>query len=179
MSCQAPPLLSTGIKIDAIDDSSCVWYSRCSNEVSAEVPINAINCSILPSTSELIPGNCHLWGSDGPHQQMLFIYLLRITANTMTLHYINDSYSSWHNPSMSRPQLCTASNNLNIAKVINESCPMSGDTPLRQSLVVLPDSVCCSNINISVNFSMRRMEIHFLNSFIEIPVDFLNCAGRS
>ena len=183
MSCQAPPVLSsqpTGDKVYLLDIPPCVQYSRCSNDLAAEVPINAINCSIPESTSETIPGNCHLWGSDGPHQQMLlnFAYLLIITSNTMTLHYFNDSSSSQQHPSITRQQLCTANNNLDIGKAISGSCSMGHESPLS---VVLPieDSVCCSNVNISVNFSEKTMEIYFLQGFIGIPVDYLNCTGKS
>ena len=110
-------------------------------------------------------------GSDGPHQQMLLVYLLRITSNTMALHYFNDSSSSQQNPS--RQQLCTA-NEFDIVKVISESC-------LNRPHVELPieDSECCSNVNISVNFSERWMEIHFLRGFIGIPVYYLSCTSKS
>ena len=112
-------------------------------------------------------------GSDGPHQQMLLVYLLRITSNTMTLHYLNDSSSSQQNPSITRQQLCIASK-FDIVKVISESCP-------NRPPVVLPieDSECCNNVNISINFSERWMEIHFLRGFIGIPVDYLSCTSKS
>ena len=173
MSCQAPPVLSsqpTGDKVYLLDNSSCVRYSRCSNDLAAEVPINAINCSIPESTSG---SNCHLWGSDGPHQQMLFVYLLRITSNTMTLHYFNDSSSSQQNPSITRQQVYTANNNLDIAKVLSESC--------MSQPAVLPNqgSVCCTNFNISISFNDGRMEVHFLHGIIEILVDYLNCTSKS
>ena len=166
-SCQAPGQ-QTGNKTESIVHPSCVWHNHCSNDM---VPTNAINCSIPISISEPIPGNCHLWGSDGPHQQMLLVYLLRITSNTMALHYFNDSSSSQQNPS--RQQLCTA-NKFDIVKVISESCPNCPP-------VVLPieDSECCSNVNISVNFSERWMEIHFLCGFIGIPVYYLSCTSKS
>ena len=182
MSCQAPPVLSsqpTGDEVYPLDIPPCVWYSRCSNDMAAEAPINAINCSIPEFTSRSIPRNCHLWGSDGPHELMLFVYLLRITSNTMTLHYFNDSSSSQQYPSITRQQLCTANNNFDIGKAINGSCSIGHESPLPVVLPIIEDSVCCSNVNISVNFSERWMEIHFLHGFIGIPVDYLSCTSKS
>ena len=96
---------------------------------------------------------------------MLFVYLLRITPETLTLHYFNDSNSS--QMYSSRHQLCTANNNLEIIEVITENCMQ--DSP--------EDSVCCSDI--SINFKEGRMEVHFLRDFIEIPVDYLDCTSKS
>ena len=168
ISCQAPLVLSsqpTGDKLYPLDNSSCVRYRHCSNDLAAEVPINAINCSIPESTSG---SHCHLWGSDGPHQQMLFVYLLRITSNTMTMHYLNDSSSSQQKPSITRQQLCTANNNLDIARMISKSYMSQNQ-----------DSVCCTNFYISISFNGGRMRVHFLHSIIEILVDHLNCTSKS
>ena len=164
--CQAPPVLLPHPTGDKIIHPDCVWYSGCSNDLATGVPINAINCSIPDST---VSGNCHLWGSDGPHQQMLLVYLLRITSNTMTLHYFNDSSSSQQKPSITKQQLCTANNNFDIAKMINESCMSEEILP---GVIPNQDSVCCTNFNISIDFNDGRMEIHSLNGFIEIPVDY-------
>ena len=172
ISYQAPLVLSsqpTGDKVYPLDNSSCVRYRHCSNGLAAEVPINAINCNIPESTSG---SNCHLWESDGPHQQMLFVYLLRITSNTMTMHYLNDSSSSQQNPSITRQQLCTANNNLDIAKMISESC-------MSQEVLPNQDSVCCADFYISISFNGGRMEVHFLHGIIEILVDHLNCTSKS
>ena len=179
MSCQAPPLLSSQSPEDKVEQFAdyppCVQYNRCSNEPGAELPTNAINCSIPDPTSRSIPGNCYLWGSDGPHQQMLFIYLLQITPHNLTLHYFSDSYNS-QQYSQSKQQLCTPNNNLDIAKEINESCIEQETPPM---VLQNEDSVCCNDINISIDFSMRRMEIYFSNGFIDIPVDYLNCTRKS
>ena len=181
MSCQAPPLLSSQSPEDKVeqfaDHPPCVWYNRCSNEPGAELPTNAINCSIPDPTSRSIPGNCYLWGSDGPHQQMLFIYLLQITPHNLTLHYFNDSYSS-QQYLQSRQQLCTPNNNLDIAKEINQSCIEQETPPM---VLQNEDLVCCNDINISIDFSKRRMEVYFSNAygFINIPVDYLNCTRKS
>ena len=106
----------------------------------------------------------HLWGSDGFHEQMLFIYLLRITPETLTLHYINDSYSSQMNSS--RHQLCAINNNSEIIEVLT-SCIQN-----------YPEDSCCSNFNASINFNEGMMEVHFLYGFIEIPVDYLDCTSK-
>ena len=106
-------------QVNLLDDLICTQYNRCSNELVAEVPTNAINCSI-PFTNEPIPRNCHLEGSDNTDQQIQLIYLLRITADTLILHYFNDTYGSQH-PSDSQ-HLCAANNVDNIAKVISEIC---------------------------------------------------------
>ena len=105
---------------------------------------------------------------------MLFIFLLRINANSMTLHYFNNSQNSQQYPS--RQHLCTAGNNLDIVAAINESCRNQEIPP-----EVLPNEevACCRNVNISIGFYERMMEIHFYNSIIELLVDYLNCARKS
>ena len=144
----------------------------CSNDLEAGVAINSMNCRIPESLRAPISGNCHLWGSDGSCEQMLFIYLLRIgsTPENVTLHYFYGSqmYSSRH-------QLCAANNNFEmVKKVITENC-------MQNSPEILPnmDSLCCSDINVSINFNEGNMEVHFLHGFIEIPVDYLDCTSKS
>ena len=155
----------------------CEWYNLCSNELAAEVTTNYTNCSSPEFVSRSIPGNCHVWGSDGSHQQMLFIYLLKITPENLILYYFNDSYGSQQYP-LPRQQLCTPSSNLDIRMVINGSCVSRESIP-----TVLPnvDSQCCSdsNVNISFNGSEGTMKITFLHGSIEIPVDYLDCTRKS
>ena len=178
MLCQVPPLLSSQSpenKVEQLVHSNCVWYNRCSNEPGVELPTNAVNCSIPEPTSRTISGNCYLWGSDGPHQQMLFIYLLQITPHNLTLHYFNESYGS-QQYSQSKQQLCTPNNNLDIAMEINQSCIEQETPPM---VLQNEDLVCCNDINISIDFNMRRMEVYFSNGFIDISVDYLNCTCKS
>ena len=166
-SCMTPPLSSQ--KDDEALHPNCEWRNLCSNVPAAGVAISTMECSIAQFTTNLISENCHLWGSDGSHEQMLFIYLLKITPNNLILHYFNDSYFSQQYSL--RQQLCAVSNN--FEKQINESCA-------HNSAEILPnrDSVCCysSNGNISINFNM---EVHFLRGYIEIPVDYLDCTSKS
>ena len=130
--------------------------------------MNTIGCSVPQSFTSFIREHCHLWGSDGSRQQMLFIYLLRITPETLTLHYFNDSYSSQMNSS--RYQLCAANNNLEIVEMI---------TDLEDCMQNYPeDSGCCNDFNISINFNEGKMEVHFPHGFIEIPVGYLDCTSK-
>ena len=110
-SCLAPPLSSQGDNEPLHLNRE--WRNLCSNDPAAGVVISTMECSIANPISE----NCHLWGSDGSQKQMLFIYLLRITSETLTLHYFNDSNSSQMNSS--RYQLCAANNNLEIIEMDN------------------------------------------------------------
>ena len=95
---------------------------------------------------------------------MLFVYLLRITPDTLTLHYFNDSITNSSQMNSYRHQLCAANNNLEIVEMITENC-------------IPEDSVCCSDYNI--NFTEGTMEVHFLSGFIKIPVDYLDCTSKS
>ena len=106
---------------------------------------------------------------------MLFLYLLKISPETLILHSFNDSYSSQQYSSTSREQLCTPNNNLDITKLINESCVSRESLP-----AVLPnaDSACCSNFNVNIGFNEGMMEIHFIHSFIEICVNYLDCTRK-
>ena len=137
--------------------------------MEAGVTINTMGCTLPDSFSMSVPGNCHLWGSDGSQDQMLFIYLLRITPadKTLTLYYINDSNSSQMNSS--RHQLCAANSNFEIIEMIT-SCTQN-----------FPDHEpsCCSNFNVNIYFNEGKMEVHFLSGFIEIPVDYLDCTSKS
>ena len=171
-SCLAPvPPLSSQKDNEALHPN-CEWRNLCSNDPAAGVAISTMECNITGSISIPVSGNCHLWGSDGSHEQMIFIYLLKITPNNLTLHYFNDSYISQQYSL--RQQLCAASNN--FEKQINESC-------VRNSPEILPnqDSVCCysTNGNISINFTEGNMEVHFLYGYIEIPADYLDCTSKS
>ena len=173
LSCRASPPSSSrseGGKAEDPIHTNCECYNLCSNDSVAEVTTNYINCSIPESARKSISGNCHAWGSDGPHQQMQFIYLLKITPENFILHYFNDSYDT--------QQLCTPGSNLNIRKVINESCMSRESIP-----TVLPnvDSQCCSdsNVNVSFNGSERMMEISFPQGSIEIPVEYLDYTCKS
>ena len=88
-------------------------------------------------------------GSDGqPDEQMLFIFLLRINVNSMTLHYFNNSQNSQQYPP--RQHLCTAGNNLDIVAAINESCRNQESPP-----EVLPNEEVAF-AEISVLASMRE-----------------------
>ena len=147
----------------------CEWHNLCSNDPAAGDAISTMKCSIAGLiTNPKIPSeNCCLWGSDGSREQMLFIYLLRITSDTLTLHYFNDSNSSQMNSF--RHQLYAANNNVEIIEMITETCMQ--DSP--------EDSVCCSDYNISINFNKGIMEVHFLRDFIGIPVDYLHCTSKS
>ena len=165
-SCLAPvpPLSSqTGNSNDRFRPN-CEWRDLCSNDPAAGVAISTMECNIAGSISS---PNCHLWGSDRSHEQMLFIYLLKITSDNLILHYFNDSqqYSE-----SSKQQLCVASNN--FEKWINENCA---------ELQPNQDSVCCysSNVNIRINFTGGNMEVHFPLVFIEIPVEYLDCTSKS
>jgi hypothetical protein len=100
---------------------------------------------------------------------MLFIYLLRITPETLTLHYFNGSYSSQMHSS--RHQLCAPNSNLEIVDMITESCMQ--DSPEDSA------AVCCSDLNVSINFNEGKMEVHFVRGSIEIPVDYLDCTSKS
>ena len=177
MSCLAPPQLSSQPPDDKVITCNCVRYHRCSNDPATELPTNAINCSVPESINQSISGNCYLWGRDGPHQQMLFIYLLKISPHKLTLHYFNDSYGSQQHLSMSRQQLCSV-NNFDIAKVINQSCMGQGDAP---AVLQNKELECCSANDISISFNRRRMEIYirYFSSFIKLPVDYSNCPRKS
>ena len=99
---------------------------------------------------------------------MLFVYLLRITSEILTLYYFNNSYSS--QMYSSRHQLCAANNNFEtIVEMITDNCMQNSPE----------DSVCCSGYNISNNFTEGKMEVHLLSGFIEIPVDYLDCTSKS
>ena len=184
LSCRASPLSSLWSEGGKDEDPihlDCEWYNLCSNDSVAEVTTNYINCSIPESASKYISDSrsCHVWGSDGSDQEMLFIYLLKITPENLILYYFNNSYGSQQYPFNLTPrqQLCTPSSNLDIGKVINESCMSRESIP-----TVLPnmDSLCCSdsNVNISFNGSERMMEITFLHGSIEIPVEYLDCTRK-
>ena len=184
LSCRASPLSSSrseGGKEEDLIHLDCEWYNLCSNDSVAEVTTNYMNCSISESASKLSDsGNCHVWGSDGSDQEMLFIYLLKITPENLILYYFNDSYGSQQYPFNLTPrqQLCTPSDNLDFGKAINESCTSRENIPTVLSNV---DSQCCSdsNVNISFNGSEGTMKITFLHGSIEIPVEYLDCTRKS
>jgi hypothetical protein len=136
-----------------------------------------MTCNIEGSISAPISETCtcHLWGSDRSHQQMLFVYLLRLTQESLTLHYFNDSYSSQQYSS--RQQLCAANNNFEIVQMINEGCLQYPPEMLLNNM----ESLCCSEYNISINFNEGNniMEVHFVRGSIEIPVDYLDCTSKS
>ena len=160
-----PPLSSQ--KRDEPLHLNCEWHDLCSNDPAAGVTISTMECSIAGLTTNPVSVNCHLWGSDGSREQMLFIYLLRINSNTLILHYFNDSNSS--QMYSSRHQLCAANNNLEIIEMITEDCMQN-----------YPESsVCCSDYNISIHFIEGMMEVHSLHNFIETPVDYLDCTSKS
>jgi hypothetical protein len=149
---------------------TCEWQNLCSNDLAAGVTINTKICNFAGSINAPISDHetCHLWGSDGSHQQMLFIYLLRLTQESLTLHYFNDSYSSQQYSS--RQQLCAANNNFEIVQMIYEGC-------MQNSLNM--ESLCCSEFNVSINFNEGNTEVKFVHDFIEIPVDYLDCTSKS
>ena len=143
-----------------IDSNSCTRNSRCKN-YQAEVSTDVITCHDIQFSNN-IGSYCYLWGSDRwPDEQMLFIFLLRINANSMILHYFNSSQQY-----LLSQHLCTASSNLDIVAAINGSC-MDQENPPE----VLPNEEvqCCRNINVSINFYDRMMEILFYNTIIKNP----------
>ena len=144
--------------------------NRCKSEQSE--PPNSISCRDIPSLDSTLggSGSCYLWGSVEQHdEQMLFIFLLRINAHTMTLHYFNNSQNGQQYPSRQH-QVCTAGNGLDIRAAINGSC-MDQESPPE----VLPNEqvACCRNLNanISIDFYKRIIEMRFYNSIIELSVE--------
>ena len=107
---------------------------------------------------------------------MLFVYLLRINANMVILHYLNNSQfieSSQQYPS--RQHACTISSDLDIVMAINGSCRNQESRP-----EVLPNEqiTCCRNVNVTIDFDARMMEIHFYNGAMKFPVEYLNCTRK-
>jgi hypothetical protein len=180
--CRAPLFFSDeeSIPIDVheIDSNTCMRENRCKRD-QGEAP-DVISCQNpfsdgTPGSRET--GSCYLWGSDRrADEQTLFVFLLRIDANTriMTLHYLNNSQSSQQYSI--RQHFCTAGSNLDLVMAINESCRNQESPP-----EVLPNEqiTCCSNVNVTIiDFDTRMMEIHAYNSIIKFPVEYLNCTRK-
>ena len=176
------PLLSSNqesipMDIHKIDGNTCMRDNRCKSE-QGEAP-NSISCHDIPPLDSTLggSGSCYLWGSVEQHdEQMLFIFLLRINAHMMTLHYFNNSQNGQQYLSRQH-QVCTAGNGLDIRAAINGSC-MDQESPAE----VLPNEqvACCRNLNanFSIDFYERIIEMHFYNSIIELSVDYLNCTRK-
>lgn len=177
LSCRAPSPSSEpeGGKenLEAVHANYCEWCNLCSNNLAAGVALNHINCSVPELLHRQISGRCHIWGVDRPHQQTLFVYLLKITPDNLILYYFNDSYSSQqYSPGQ---QLCTPNHNLDITKAINESC----ESQLAVLYRMQTQYICCGNFNVNTSFNQGTMEIYSVQGFfIEILVEYLDCCTR-
>ena len=161
-------IIPTDNRVHKIDSNTCTRESRCKRD-QGEAP-NVISChNPFPGS-----GSCYLWGSDRyPNERMLFVFILRIDTSTVVLHYLNDSQSSQQYSS--RQHVCTAGSNLDIVTAINGSCRNQESPP-----EVLPNEqiTCCRNVNVTIDFDARMMDIHFYNNIIEYPVEYLNCTRK-
>ena len=157
------------------DSNTCTRDNRCKRG-QGEAP-NVISCHDNPfSDGTLGSGSCYLWGSDRyqwANEQMLFVFLLRIDANTMMLHYLNNSQSGQQYPS--RQYVCTAGSYLDTVAAINGSCRNQESPP---EVLINEQITCCRNVNVTIDFEMRMMDIHFYNGIIEYPVEYLNCTCK-